>query len=242
MIGENIRKHCNIGDVNLVYYDENENESSNTVLIIHGNSMDSVMMKKMFNYLSRFYRVIAVDSRGHGKSENGEKAYSIELFAEDMAKFCENKLLNNIIIIGYSDGANVALAIAYKYPELAEKIILICGNYNATGVKWLIRMPILGLKSITNFMKKFVPKMKFILWKIKLMIDDYGMDKNKMKQIKTNILIIAAKYDFVYRQHQIDMNRYLKNSYMHIIEGTNHFNVITSEKTFKAIKKFIDGK
>lgn len=237
MAYENMRKYCNIGDVRLVYYERGNGE---IILLIHGNSMSSIMMKKMFNYLSNFYHVIAVDSRGHGKSENGKKAYSIKLFAEDMVKFCRSKALNNIIIIGYSDGANVALTIAYKYQEIAKKIILICGNYNVYGVKWLIRMPILFVKFFISFMKKFSPNMKFILWKIKLMIDDYGVTESIMKQINTDILILGAKYDFVYKQHQINMNRYLKNSRMYIIKGTNHFNIITSRETFKVIKAFIN--
>lgn len=237
MIYKNMRKCCNVGDIKLVYYERGNGE---IILLIHGNNMSSIMMKKMFNYLSNFYHVIAVDSRGHGQSENGEKTYSIKLFAEDMMKFCRNKSLNNIIIIGYSDGANVALAIAYKYPEIAKKMILICGNYNVDGVKWLIRMSILFLKSVISFMRKFFPKMKFILWKIKLMVDDYGITESEMKQINTNILILGAKYDFVYRQHQIDMSRYLKNSRMYIVRGTNHLNIITSNETFNVIKTFIN--
>lgn len=237
MIYKNIKKYCNIGDIKLVYYERGRGE---TLLLIHGNNMNSMMMKKMFNYLSKFYHVIAVDSRGHGESENGKKIYSIELYAEDMMKFCRNKSLSNIIVIGYSDGANVALAIAHKYPYIAKKMILICGNYNVDGVKWIIKMPILFAKSVVGIARKFLPNVKFMFWKIKLMVEDYGITESEMRKINTNILILTAKYDFVYRQHQLDMNRYLKNSHMYIVKGTNHFNIITSRETFKVIKAFIN--
>nr|WP_242834345.1 alpha/beta hydrolase [Clostridium pasteurianum] len=165
----------------------------------------------------------------------------MELYAEDMMKFCRNKSLSNIIVIGYSDGANVALAIAHKYPYIAKKMILICGNYNGDGVKWIIKMPILFAKSVVGIVKKFSPNVKFMFWKIKLMVEDYGITESEMRKINTNILILTAKYDFVYRQHQVDMNRYLKNSHMYIVKGTNHFNIITSRKTFNVIKAFING-
>lgn len=237
MLGRNLRKYCSIGDIKLVYY---EKGTGDTVLLIHGNSMNSIMMKKMFNYLSQFYHVVAVDSRGHGGSESGKKAYSIELFAEDMVEFCRNKFLNNIIVIGYSDGANVALRIASRYPDLARKMVLISGNYNAHGLKWLIRIPAVFIKLIMEIIKKIFPNTRFTLWKINLLLSNYGITEKELEKINTDILILAAKHDFIYRKHQIEMSRHLKNAHMYVVRATNHINIIVSKRTFNIIKTFIE--
>ncbi|WP_058952786.1 hypothetical protein [Clostridium tyrobutyricum] len=59
MIGRNVGKYCSIGDIKLVYY---EKGTGDTVLLIHGNSMNSIMMKKMFNYLSQ-YKIYIVEDK-----------------------------------------------------------------------------------------------------------------------------------------------------------------------------------
>ena len=57
------RKELNIGDITLNYY---ERGSGKTLIFIHGNGLSSKVFKKMYMYFSRFYRVIAIDTRGHG--------------------------------------------------------------------------------------------------------------------------------------------------------------------------------
>ena len=54
------------------------------LVLLHGNGEDSSYWKAQIPEFTRFYRVIAVDSRGHGASENRTRGLSFALMAEDL--------------------------------------------------------------------------------------------------------------------------------------------------------------
>ena len=79
--------------------------------------------------------MIAVDTRGHGKSPRGNVPFTMEQFAEDLNNFLIKSGLSQVIILGFSDGANIAMKYAIKYPEKIKALILNSGNLNTTGIK-----------------------------------------------------------------------------------------------------------
>ena len=64
-----------------------------------------------WNIFSKDYRVIAIDTRGHGKSPRGEKPFTIRQFAEDLNGFMEEQGMEKAHLLGFSDGGNIALAL-----------------------------------------------------------------------------------------------------------------------------------
>lgn len=94
------RSQLVIDNVLLNYYEKGQGD---VVIFLHGNGLHSGIFTNLYNHFSKSYRVIAIDSRGHGLSECGEVPYSIDLFAEDVIAFCRKKKLSEICIIGYSD-------------------------------------------------------------------------------------------------------------------------------------------
>ena len=50
------------------------------------------------------FRVIAIDTRGHGKSPRGEKPFTIRQFAEDLKGFMDEHLIEKANVLGFSDG------------------------------------------------------------------------------------------------------------------------------------------
>lgn len=55
--------------------------------------------------------------RGHGKSPRGDRPFTIRQFAEDMKNFMDRHKIEKAHILGFSDGGNIALCFALKYPE-----------------------------------------------------------------------------------------------------------------------------
>ena len=114
-----VKEEClRINSANLVYYETGNSDIP--ILFLHGNSSNSFIFDKMYKYFERKYRVIAVDSRGHGKSDRGYVPYSIRLLASDMINFCDAKGLKKVIIIG-----NKANGVEQVIQELADEKIKI---------------------------------------------------------------------------------------------------------------------
>lgn len=101
-------------DIQLNYI---EKGSGFPLLLLHGNGENLDYFAHQIEYFSKFYRVIAVDTRGHGKSPLGDAPFTIRQFAEDLFAFMDTLRLPKAHILGFSDGANTALTFALKYPE-----------------------------------------------------------------------------------------------------------------------------
>ena len=123
-----------------LYYQEKGNKEP--FILLHGNGEDSSYFKHQIDYFSDRYRVIAIDTRGHGKSPRGTKPFTIEQFSPDLYDFMTSRKISNAVILGFSDGANIAMKFAMNYPDKVKALILNGGNLNPKGVKRTTQIPI----------------------------------------------------------------------------------------------------
>lgn len=97
------KKH-NIVDINL-YYQEKGNKEP--LILLHGNGEDGSYFKNQIDYFSDRYRVIALDTRGHGKSPRGTKPFTIEQFSCDLYDFMTEHKIADAVLLGFSQAMAV---------------------------------------------------------------------------------------------------------------------------------------
>jgi 3-oxoadipate enol-lactonase len=95
------------------------------LVLIHGLSDSSALWAPLMPELSRHYRAIALDVRGHGESEKPDMPYSIQLFSEDLICFLENLKLSNAHLLGLSLGAAVAQQLALDHSDKVRSLVLL---------------------------------------------------------------------------------------------------------------------
>ena len=93
-----------------------ESGSGQPMVLLHGNGEDSSYFVNQISFFESKYLVIAVDTRGHGRSPRGHGTFTLERFADDLKGFLDRRGLRRIILLGFSDGGNIALIFALKYP------------------------------------------------------------------------------------------------------------------------------
>lgn len=76
--------------------------------------------------LSQFFRVIAFDNRGAGRSEKPKMDYSIKLFADDTAALMDALNIDHAHILGISMGGYIAQELAINHPEKVTDLVLGC--------------------------------------------------------------------------------------------------------------------
>ena len=113
------------GDARIAYYDVGRGKP---LVLLHGNGEDSSYWNTQIPELTRFYRVIAVDSRGHGASGSGGHGLSFEMMAEDLKTVLDTLGVKKAHFLGFSDGGNLAIKFALTYPEYIDKLILNAAN------------------------------------------------------------------------------------------------------------------
>ena len=74
-------------DIQLHYVEQGHGRP---MVLLHGNGEDSSYFVNQIAHFSKSYRVIAVDTRGHGQSPRGEKPFSIKQFSEDLKDFLDS--------------------------------------------------------------------------------------------------------------------------------------------------------
>src|SRR6185436_1102382 len=111
------------------------------LLLLHGNSSSISTFDKQIPEFSKHFMVIAVDSRGQGKSSEDGKPYTYDLFADDMNALLDHLKLENVNIVGWSDGGNTGLIMAMKYPSKVKKLVTMGANVfinNEVVEKWVL--------------------------------------------------------------------------------------------------------
>jgi len=192
------------------------------LILLHGNGEDSSYFEHQIPCLSRHFRVIAVDTRGHGRSPRGEGEFSIARFAEDLLSFMDAYSIDRAHILGFSDGANIALAFAIRHPDRVNKLVLNGGNLRPWGVKFLVQLPIvLGYwlaKGISVFDKKAVAKAELL----GLMVTQPNLKAADLVYFRVPTLVIAGKNDMIRESHTREIHRAIAGSELAIIPG-DHF-------------------
>jgi pimeloyl-ACP methyl ester carboxylesterase len=109
-------------DVSLFYEDKGVGQ---TVVLLHGFCGSHAYWKYVMDGLTTYYRVIAIDLRGHGHSAVSEEPFTIDDMAEDVKLLMDKLEIERATIIGHSLGGYIALSFAERYDNLLEGIGLI---------------------------------------------------------------------------------------------------------------------
>ena len=93
--------------------------------LVHSLAMDRHFWDAVVSELDPAFDVLAYDCRGHGASDKPSSAYSVELFAHDLADLMNSIGWSNAVVAGASMGGCVSLAFAAGYPERTAGLGLI---------------------------------------------------------------------------------------------------------------------
>lgn len=117
------------------------------LLLIHGIGDNSETWLDVIPRLATKYTVIAPDLLGHGASDKPRADYSVGGYANGMRDLLSVLGYERVTVIGHSLGGGVAAQLAYQFPELVERLILVCPAGAGPEVHPLLRLasaPVLG--------------------------------------------------------------------------------------------------
>jgi pimeloyl-ACP methyl ester carboxylesterase len=94
------------------------------LLLLHAGSLTGDMWQPYLAGFAERYRVIVPDMPAHGRSSSPNRALSYRQLADDIVAFMAALDLRNPIVVGFSDGGQVALEIGMRYPTLPQSIAM----------------------------------------------------------------------------------------------------------------------
>lgn len=223
-------------DVSLYYQEQGEGEP---LLLLHGNGEDGTYFVNQISFFSDRYRVIAVDTRGHGKSPRGTAPFTMEQFAADLHHLMDKLQIQRAVILGFSDGANIAMKFALKYPDRVKALILNGGNLDTEGVKKSIQIPIeFGYR----FAKLFAGKSeeaKSHMEILGLMVNEPNIKPEELHAIQAPTLVIVGTKDMIKQSHTKVIAKNIPNAKLSVIPGDHFIANKKSGEFNKAVEEFL---
>lgn len=193
-----------------------------TLVLLHGNGEDYRCFEKQLEAFSQTYRVVAIDSRGHGSSGMGEP-FSLRAMAEDVRTVLDALSIPKAGIIGFSDGGNVALYFALKYPSRLEKLVLAGANLFPQGILPAERRKDKLIYAWLCFLGRASEKMRHRARVYGLMVTEPQIDPWELETIEAPTLVLAGQKDMITPEHTELIAKSIPGARLRIVPACNHF-------------------
>lgn len=214
----------NINNISINYTQQGTGKS---LILLHGNGEDHHIFDRLANALAKDYTIYALDSRNHGESSKTND-YSYASMAKDVQCFIEELNLEQVSLVGFSDGAIIGLTLALQNNKLFDKMVLLGVNLKPSDFKednlaWLTE----------EFNKTGDPLLK-------LMLEQPNIELSDLSDITTSTLLIAADDDLFKPELYEQMVEKMPNAELLIMQGHQHDSyVVDRDVLVPHLKAFI---
>lgn len=217
--------------------------SGEPLLLLHGNSQSIYAFSKQIPELSKKYKVIAVDTRGQGKStDESTGPLTYDQFADDIRLMLDSLHIVKTNVLGWSDGGNTGLIMAIKYPYYVNKLAVTGANLAPTtdAVDGKILKSIKQERDgINGTDPRSVKRRKLMT----LLLDEPHITVESLRQIKAPTLVMAGEKDMIKEKHTRTIADNIPGSKLLIFDGATHYVPVEKIKEFnEAVLAFFGGK
>lgn len=221
-----------------IYYEEYG--SGEPLLLIHGNGGNIFTMGNQIDFFKKKYRVIAADSRGHGKSELKTDSLTYSQIADDLQGLVNHLKLDSVSVLGWSDGGIIGLMMGMNNALKINKIVSMAANLRPDSTAlhpWVIDII---KKEKERIKSQILANDKSENWHLKaqllgLVADQPNIRGEELSKIKAKVLIIAADEDAIRTAHSVEIYENIEEAQLCIMPGETHLTPITNPILFNSI-------
>ncbi|MDR3090323.1 MAG: alpha/beta hydrolase [Desulfobulbaceae bacterium] len=196
------------------------------LLLLHGNGEDHHIFDAASEQLRRDFTLYAIDSRNHGESEKTAD-YSYDAMAEDVRRFILALRLEQTRIVGFSDGAIVALLFAMRHSQLVSAMALLGVNLKPSDFT----------TENYRFLQERYAETRDPL--VKMMLEQPNIELTDLRETPVPTLIIAAEHDLFHPEMFQNLAQTMPNARLQIVAGHTHDSYIAASDTWcPALREF----
>ncbi len=189
------------------------------------------------------YRPILIDSRGHGRSTRDARPFRYEVMAADVLAVMNVLEVERAAVVGWSDGACIALILATQAPARAAGVFFFGCNMDPSGTKELTTPnPILD-RCFGRHAKDYArlsatpDDFKIFAGAVGLMqATQPNYAASDLADIRVPVTIVQSEHDeFIKREHAEYLARSIPEADLVILPGVTHFAPLQRPGQFNAI-------
>ena len=233
--------------------------SKETIVFLHGSGLSHIVwsLTEQF-FANKKFNVLSLDLPGHGNSD-GPCLKSIEQIADWLERVFDRLNLNDLILVGHSQGCLEILEYVYKYKDRLKKLVFIGGsnkmpvhadllelaqNGDSDAVKLMMKWGYEGSKKFIggNPVEKIIQSPRDISEILAVDLNacnNYSNGSEAAKVIDLPSMLIFGELDkMVNLEAGKKFSNLIKNSTTHVIKGCGH--MIMIEKAFEMREKILE--
>ena len=198
--------------------------------------------------LAAGHRVVVIDSRGHGRSTRDARPYKYELMASDVLAVMDALALERAAIVGWSDGACVAMVLGMVAPQRVAGVFFFGCNMDPSGTKEFVATPVIDrcfsrhrqdyalLSATPDDFDVFVAAVS------EMMKTEPNYFADDLARIRVPVVIAQSEHDeFIKREHAEYLAGAIPGAELNVLPGVSHFAPLQKPALFnKAMIAFVE--
>lgn len=211
------------------------------VILLHGGLANSNYWGHQVPVLAKRYRVIVMDSRGHGRSTRDAQPFGYDLMASDVIGLMDYLKIDKAAVVGWSDGAILGLDIAIHQPQRLTKLFAFAANSDPSGVEDIAQSPVFNayIARAEKEYEKLSPtptEYKSFLDQITKMWETQpNFTAEQLRGIKVPTWIVDADHDEAIKRENTEfMAKQIPDSGLLLLPEVSHFSFLQDPQQFNA--------
>ena len=203
------------------------------LLMIHGNGGSIGTMAAQIDHFRTKYKVIAMDSRDHGRSSDSPGALNYEVMTDDLAALLEHLKVGPAYVLGWSDGGIEALLLGMRHPAKVKMIAAGAANLNPTAealpqatltlVEKMLASMSDSAKATTTGRREFKV--------MSMMTKEPNIAPAQLATITVPTLVMAADQDLIRGEHTLAIFNHLPLGQLAIFPNATHMIIFDDPAT-----------
>lgn len=201
------------------------------ILLNGGGSTIEVTYSKVLPIFARNRAVIALEEQGHGRTTDRSQPFRAETSAEDVVTLLDYLHVRQADVMGFSNGAGVAMQVAIRHPERIHKLVFVSYMSKRTGAyPWLWEsMKKASFSNMPQPLKEAFLKVNPDPQNLRTMCEkDIERIQNfkdvpdkDVRSIRAPTLVMIGDKDVTKPEHAVELSHLIPNAQLMILPGAH---------------------
>lgn len=221
--------HAPVNGISMYYEVHGRSDGVPLVLLHGGGSTIQVTFRTVLPVFAGSRRVIALEEQAHGRTTDRDTPVAFESSADDVAALLRYLKVDTADILGFSNGASVALQVAIRHPQLVRKMVFASSMTKRAGARpqfWefmqqahFSNMP-QQLKDAFLLVNPDVQQLKSMHDKDAARMQSFkDVPDDAVRSVRAPTLIVLGDQDIVTPEHALELTRLIPGARLLILPG-----------------------
>lgn len=212
------------------------------LLLVHGNGLSIGSMAAQIDFFKTHRKVIAMDSRDHGRSADSQGPLNYETMTDDLAALIDHVAVGPVDVIGWSDGGIEALLLGIRHPSKVRKLVSMAANLNPTTKAIYEETDAVVKQMLAEIPEaaRATPEGKRSIKVTSMLLKEPNIDPGMLSKVTAPTLVLAGDHDLIRTEHIVDIYTHLPNAQLGIFPDSTHMVPFDNPKLFNdTIERFL---